>query len=83
MGRGRLNHDEVDADWQPRKRTAVGKSGRRKEATDRPPQPRPFAPVKSLFGQPEVATAAPADLDDDERPWRAGIDRDDIELAVA
>ena len=45
--------------------------------------PGALAVVHGLLGQPEVAPSAPAHLDDDERPRRAGIDGDDVQLVAA
>jgi hypothetical protein len=41
---------------------------------------RALAVVHGLLGEAEVAPSSPADLDDDERLGRTGIDRDEVEL---
>ena len=49
---------------------------------DRAAQGRALAVVEALLGQPEVAPAAPAHLDDHERARRAGIDPDQVQLVA-
>jgi len=79
----RLNDDKVDAKGQPRNPSTVRQGDLGEETADRPPQACPLSPVERLFGQTVLPASAPADLDDDEHPRRAGIHGHDVQLTVA
>ncbi len=60
-------HHQVDP--QPGRRAAADRSGSAaalEEPAERRPEVSPLAPVERLLGEPEVAPAAPADLDEDD-----------------
>jgi hypothetical protein len=76
----RFEHDEVEAERESRERLAAGQRPAIEQAVRAGADPRPFPMVHRFLGQPEVAGPAPANLDHDERGWRAGIHRDEVEL---
>ena len=79
--RGRFHGDQVDHDRQSRDRPSVGQAIL-EQSTDRRPQVGSLAMVERLLGEPEVASAAPADLDDDQARRRTRVDRHEIELVA-
>lgn len=77
----RLDEDEVEAERESRH----GRPAREQVAIEQPEpglaEAPPLPPANGLLRQSEVAPGAPANLDDDERWRRAGVDGDEIELA--
>ena len=78
----RLHHHEVDADRQAREPDVARDRARLEERGDRPPQPGALGPIERLLRKAEVASASPADLDEDEFSRRARVDGDDVKLSV-
>ena len=76
----RLDHDQVEAQRQVWQLRTIGQDAALEQPVRRGPDPRSLAAVHRLLGQPETPAPAPANLDDDERAWWAGIDGDEIEL---
>jgi hypothetical protein len=76
----RLDHDEIDSQRQGREFAAAGEAVR-EQPTDGGTKVRALAVVDGLLPQPEGARGTPAHLDDHEDGGRAGVDRDEIELA--
>ena len=77
--RGGLDGDQVDPDMESRESLAVGQAVLEQSADGRA-QVAALAVVERLLGEPEVAPAAPADLDDDQDRRRTRVDRHEIEL---
>ncbi len=77
----RFDHDEVDADWEPRCRTPIRQAVLQQPA-DRRAKVAALAMTERLLRQTEVAAPSPADLDDHEHRWRARVDRDEVDLVA-
>jgi hypothetical protein len=79
---GRLDQDEIETQREVWQRRPVGEPAAVEEAERRIAEPPPLAPVERLFGDPEVTSRPPADLDCNERRGRSGVDGNDVELAT-
>jgi len=79
-GRTRFDHDEIHARGECRQRTSVGQPAITDEPRHGSPQTQLLAPVERLLADAEVPAGAPPDLDHNELPGRAGIDRHEIQL---
>lgn len=79
----RLDHDEVEPEWQSRDGVAVRERAAIEQPVRRLSDSGSLAVIDRLLGKPEAARAPPADLDDDERGRWTRVDRHEIELMAA
>jgi hypothetical protein len=77
--RGRFHGDQIDPDRQSRDGSSV-RQAILEQSTDGRPQVASLSVVERLLGEPEVASAAPADFDDDQARRLTGVDP--IEFAL-
>jgi len=75
-----LQDHEIQADREIRQDRPIGESTCFEQPPDAGPEMGELAVIHRLLGQPEVATATPAHLDDHEDPRRAGIHRHEVQL---
>ncbi len=76
-----FDDDQIEPDRQAREGGAG--TGPIEERKGRRVDPRSFRVIDGLFGQAEVASRSPADLNEDERPRGARIDGDEVDLRPA
>ena len=79
----RLDHHEVEPEWQPRDGGAVGQTSAIEQAVGRLPDPRALSVIDRLFGQPEATRTAPAHLDHNQGRRRTRVDRHEVEFVTA
>lgn len=79
----RLDEDEVEAERESRDGCSAGELVAIEQPEAGLAEAPPLPPADGLLRQSEVAPGAPANLDDDERRRRAGVDGHDVELPPA
>ena len=78
-----LEHDEVEAEREPRDRCAIGQRPTIEEAVGGLPDPDPLAMIDRLLWEAEGTVRAPAHLDDHECRRRTRVDGDQVDLVPA
>jgi hypothetical protein len=78
----RLEDDEVESERQSWQELAPGQRPAVQEAVGAGADPRALAVIHRFLGQPEVARAAPADLDHDQSPWRPRVHSHEVKLVA-
>ncbi len=76
----RLDHHEVEPQRQVRQERAVRQAASFEQAVRRGADPDALPAVHRLLWEPECPAGAPANLDRDEHPRRAGINRDQVQF---
>jgi hypothetical protein len=79
----RLHDDQIEPQRQVRQQRTVGQRATLEKAVRRRADARALPVVDGLFGQAEVTTGPPADLDGDQLARRSRVDRHEIQLVTA
>ncbi len=77
-----VDGDQVHAEGSPGQPRPVRQAGPRSQDTDDPAQRQSLPVIQRLLRKPEVPATSTPDLDHDERSWRAGIQRQQINLVA-
>jgi hypothetical protein len=78
-----LDHDEVEPKRKVRERASVGQDTEITERERRPMESGALASVDGLLGEAEVTARPPPDFDNDERPGRTGVHREQVDLGAS